>query len=206
MARLAEPNATRDDIINLLKKEFGDDYAGCNPEDLFPESDLKITFGFENYGVPWSEYESCRKDTGWYEINGTTVALCWAGGDWEKPVWFAVYVERGGKRLRVYVPTVGNCFDIYCKTALGSQGEWGVDPEEVWPPDLTNSEDRVDDWEDYLVEHINVDDMLRDIGARIEGASPVVPFKKKHGLKYDAKALDEWIEQGKPGRERDDDV
>jgi len=195
MPRLAEPNATEEDIINLLKKEFGDDYLDYSPLDALPESDLKITFDSENFGTPWSKYESSRRDTGWYEINGTTVALCWAGGDWERPVWFAVYVEHGGKRLRAYIPTVGNCFDIYCKTALGSQGNWGPDPEKVWPQDFLDNDDRIRDWEEYLADHVDIDDMLKDIAARIEGASPVVPFKKKHCLKYDAKALDEWLAQ-----------
>lgn len=40
-------------------------------------------------------------------------------------------------------------------------------------------------------------DMLEDIGSRIEGAELCKPLKKKHNLKYDAKKLNEWIQQGR---------
>lgn len=204
MPRLAEPNATKEQIVQLIKdwkdvedrkswEEFEWEYH--TPE-IIPEKDFKIKFDFENFEAPWQNDYDAEEEyiVGWYEINGTTVALCYACGDWEYPVYFAVYLERGGKKLRAYVPTVGNCFNVYLKVALGSEEEYHRkdDLKKLLPEDLLD-EDRLEDWHQYLATKINLDDMLRDIGARIEGATPVVPFKKKHELFYDAKALDEWL-------------
>lgn len=199
MPRLAEPNVTREQIVQFIKDWKDDEsWDECEWEYdtpyIIPEKDFKIRFDFENFDAPWQEsHEWDKEDTGWHEVNGTTIALCKAGGDWEYPVYFAVYLERGGKRLRAYVPTVGNCFNIYLKVALGSEGEYFRKEELKKLPEDLKDEDRLDKWHQYLDAHVNIDDMLKDIGARIEGATSVVPFKKKHDLFYDAKALDEWL-------------
>lgn len=196
MSRLAEPNATKEQIIQLLKKKLGRNWEFYNPSEIIPESDLKVKFDFENFRAPWFTFCCDDECVGWYEINGTTVALCYAGGDWEFPVYFAVYLERGGKKLRVYIPTTGNCFNIYLKAALGSEEVYFCEEDlrKLLPEDLMN-ESRLNDWYRYLVAKIDLGDMLKDIGAEIEGAKPVVSFEKKHGLFYDAKALDEWLKE-----------
>ena len=205
MPRLAEPNATKEQIVQLIKGwkdvEDRESWDECEWEYytpyIIPEKDFKIRFDFENFEAPWQEGYEVGSDNivGWYEVNGTTIALCYAGGDWEYPVYFAAYLERGGKRLRAYIPTVGNCFNIYLKAAFGSEEAYFSEEEvkKKMPADLLD-EDRLGEWYRYVSEtKINLDDMLKDIGARIEGATPVVPFKKKHELFYDAKALDEWL-------------
>ncbi len=208
MPRLAEQNTTKEQIIQFIKDRPSKDWMDAEDREdweewaweyhtpeIIPESDFKIRFDFENFDAPWQkDHEYDKDDTSWHEVNGTTIALCKAGGDWEHPVYFAVYLERGGKKLRAYVPTVGNCFNVYLKVALGSEEEYHRkdDLKKLLPGDLLD-ENRLEDWHQYLAAKINLDDMLKDIGARIEGATPVVPFKKKHGLFYDAKALDEWL-------------
>ena len=195
MARKAEPNATAqmiEDLWDKLNEKYDDDYF-----EIIAEKDMKVIFNTENMSMPWM----CDfgDGIGFYEINGTTIALCCAGGDWETPVYFALYVEKGGKKLRMYIPTIGNVFDGYCKTAFGSAGEYGDKmPEDCWPEAFLDEDevcgnDKYEAYTEYIQAHFSVDDMLKDIGARIEGATPCVPFKKKP-LKWD-KTAKEWAKK-----------
>jgi hypothetical protein len=193
MPRYAEPNATAEMIENLWYK-LEEEYDGDIEEMLPLDKDFKVIFDFENDAKPWYK-DNFSDKVGFYQINGTTIALCCAGGDWECPVYYALYVEKGGKKLRMYIPTIGNVFDGYCKTAFGSAGEYGDKmPEDVWPEDFLdeeNGDDNYYNYQRYLEAHENLEDMLADIGARIEGATPCVPFGKKR-LKWD-KAAKEWV-------------
>lgn len=95
--------------IPELKKEIDK----WEPWDLFCklEKDLgKIEFDFENF----SELEDYRITS-----FGVPYLLCWAGGDWEYPVYFMIYWD--GKSLRGYIPTKGNTFRKDTKTAFGSE-------------------------------------------------------------------------------------
>ena len=55
--------------------------------------------------------------------NGVPVVRLIIGGDWEIPVQAFLYWD--GKALRGYIPTYGNTFNRYCKSAMGSEGEDG---------------------------------------------------------------------------------
>lgn len=55
--------------------------------------------------------------------NGVPVVRMIIGGDWEIPVQAFLYWD--GKSLRGYIPTYGNTFNRYCKSAMGSEGEDG---------------------------------------------------------------------------------
>lgn len=182
MIRYAEPNVTPEMIEQQWEKtwkEFGEDWL----EEL-PDEDLEVTFNFENFSTPWCK--DFGEHVGFYDVNGTTIALCIAGGDWETPVYFALFLEKDTKKIRMYTPFVGNHFDFYCKTAFGSQGDFGdIDPDTAWPEELREDADKMDDWEDYVIQHVNVEDMLADIAAHIEGATPCVPCSKEP-LWYDA--------------------
>jgi hypothetical protein len=198
MPRYAEPNATPEMIEELYDKlcqkqeeEF------LSPFDIIPEKDFKVRFNDENFELPWMDCE--WSESGFYEVNGTTIALCCAGGDWETPVYFAIYIEKGGKRLRAYIPTIGNQFDFYCKTAFGSQED--VDCESLWPKEFVQEDydiyecardSQLELWREFVEENCNVDDMLKDIASRIEGATPCVPFKKKP-LKYNTPQFQAWL-------------
>lgn len=46
---------------------------------------------------------------------------CDAGGDWEHPLFFIIYMD--GKQLRGYIPTCGNTFNTIFKTAFFSESE-----------------------------------------------------------------------------------
>lgn len=67
------------------------------------------------------------------EDNGLTYILVAAGGDWETPVYNAIYWD--GKKVRVYQPTYGNSVNADFKSAFGS--EWdsyceGVDEKDIY--------------------------------------------------------------------------
>lgn len=57
--------------------------------------------------------------------NGFTFLGCYGSGDWEEPIYFIVYYD--GKNLRGYIPTYGNTFNSYAKTAFGSDYETEVE-------------------------------------------------------------------------------
>lgn len=52
--------------------------------------------------------------------NGLTFYGYMAGGDWECPVFLIIYFD--GKKLRSYTPAYGNCVNLDCHTAFGSEG------------------------------------------------------------------------------------
>lgn len=53
--------------------------------------------------------------------NGLTFYGYMAGGDWEYPVFLIIYFD--GKKLRSYTPAYGNCVNLDCHTAFGSEGD-----------------------------------------------------------------------------------
>lgn len=75
----------------------------------------KIQFDRENYECFGSKYP-----LGFRTLpNGMNFVGCMAGGDWEYPVHYVVYWD--GKKIRGYVPTNGNTFNVKTKTAYGSE-------------------------------------------------------------------------------------
>lgn len=44
-----------------------------------------------------------------------------AGGDWEHPVFFLLYIE--GEEIKCYIPKEGNTYNKICMTAFGSEGD-----------------------------------------------------------------------------------
>ena len=84
-----------------------------------PKGDYKVKFDFENFSDPEHAFEPFGEFEGFYQLNDFAIGLCLAGGDWESPVYFAVYIDDNNK-LRAYIPTVGNVFNIYTKSAFGS--------------------------------------------------------------------------------------
>ncbi len=87
-------------------------------------SDLrKIDFDFENYSTPNEDNRDTNTDRilGWHTLpNGFSFLGCWAGGDWETPVYFILYWD--GEKVRGYVPEDGNTFNSKYRTAYGSEG------------------------------------------------------------------------------------
>lgn len=139
-----------------------------------PEKDFKITFDDENYFTPedeesfGDEYDETSGTTGYYQVGDFAVGLFAAGGDWEKPVFYAAYISDKDK-IRVYIPTKGNCFNPWTKTAIGSERDCD---DETWckmPKEFRDEDDFTDayfDWADNLKYDTNA--MLEDIKERIQ--------------------------------------
>ena len=92
----------------------------------------KIQFDFENYDIgnadpSFEQYPTDHQGYNGYTVgyevlsNGLPVLFVNAGGDWELPICFCIYYD--GKKLRGYVPTEGNVFNVEQKCAYGSEDE-----------------------------------------------------------------------------------
>jgi len=197
MPRYAEPHATPEMIKNLYDELCQSYGSFVSPFYVVPEIDLQNIFNNDIFETPWTNDKQSKSD--FYEVNGTIIALCCAGGDWETPVYFAIYIEKDRKRLRAYVPTIGNQFDFYCKTAFGSQDF--ANCESLWPKEFIQEDyniyghardSQLELWREFVEENCNVEDMLKDIASVIEGATPCVPFKKEP-LKYNSPKFKAWL-------------
>lgn len=71
---------------------------------------FKVEFDMENYGLDCLGMAS----------TGIPYLVAWYGGDWELPMVVFYYFDDKGK-LRNYIPTKGNCFNVITKTAYGSE-------------------------------------------------------------------------------------
>lgn len=76
----------------------------------------KVNFDFENH-----EVDEVDPDLSIHRKlpDGTEIIWCWAGGDWESPVSFVLYLDPNDK-IRAYIPKNGNCYCTKCNTACGS--------------------------------------------------------------------------------------
>ena len=129
MSRFAKANVTIDDLKNKILEFTGetdiqdaiwslDKYSLPNPirKDL-----SKINFDMENsdlmgeYNMPGTE------DLKAFEMLGDfPVAWICAGGDWEQPLLFVLYIGDKGE-LRAYIPKDGNAYNHKEKCAYGSE-------------------------------------------------------------------------------------
>ena len=131
-------------MIEASKDEYyetEDDLNPVNIKDKISPKDFKIIFDCENFITPLDEYiyDNGKNENGveFIQLDNFPIALCYAGGDWEYPVWFSIYIDDNNK-LRVYIPTNGNTFNKYTKTAFGSEESTKLDPIKIWKdiPDL----------------------------------------------------------------------
>lgn len=85
------------------------------------------------------DFENCERDT---EVSvpsklpdGTEFIWAWAGGDWEAPVSFILFIDPKD-RVRAYIPTDGNIFCKDCRAAYGSchcEEEHDIDDDDAEP-------------------------------------------------------------------------
>lgn len=121
--------------------------------------DLKVSFDFENFEIVG--YKTLA--------NGLTYLECYAGGDWEHPVTFIIYWD--GKKLRGYVPTEGNPWNLTTKQAYGNDEDDDLkDARKRWP----DCPDNLDGWFDS-----DGEEMLKDIQARILPTPKGLPINKQ---------------------------
>jgi len=113
-------------VVTNLKDYWGTELAELNAQIVKDLS--KVEFDCENLcglGEDWAGEEQY----GFHTLdNGLTFLGLAAGGDWEWPVYFIIYWD--GFKLRGYIPTKGNCYDVKNKIAWGNEDELGFETEE----------------------------------------------------------------------------
>lgn len=83
--------------------------------------DLGHVMDFENAGYEESEGFGVYKSILGPRYFGKIPAVgCYAGGDWEFPVFFLIFLEEDGKTLRAYIPKEGNIWNYDSKEAFGN--------------------------------------------------------------------------------------
>ena len=101
------------DVAFIFHSALG--YLGSSVKVM--EDISKIEFDIENLDI--EEY---------VQTPGYDYLLAYAGGDWETPIYFAIYSD--GKTLRGYVPEEGNFYDKKNKRAFGNSDD--VDAEALY--------------------------------------------------------------------------
>lgn len=84
--------------------------------------------------------------------DGTAIVWAFAGGDWEFPVHFVLYLDPKNK-IRAYIPSDGNVYCHKCKCTYGSC-------------ECDDQQEEFDD--DYYTDHLNFQAMFEDVNNRIE--------------------------------------
>ena len=125
--------------------------TGCKDNSATYKDVHKINFDFENCGETDEFYDEDIANHRQLK-DGTAIIWGYAGGDWELPVQFVLYLDPKNK-VRAYVPSDGNVYCHKCKCAIGTC-ECDDQPEEF------------DD--DYYTNNLNLSAMMEDVNNRIE--------------------------------------
>lgn len=96
--------------------------ASLELENVIIKDLSKVNFDWENCGCAINQDDPCGF---WTTPSGVPTLGCYAGGDWEDPVYFVLYPESKTS-IRAYVPKAGNTWGLSTKAAWGSGGS----PEE----------------------------------------------------------------------------
>lgn len=77
------------------------------------EKDLTVRFDWENFDYSTKTLNGVTRRKRWWGIKSIyyfPFLCCYAGGDWEYPVFFIIYLD-GKNKIRAYVPRDGNVYD-----------------------------------------------------------------------------------------------
>lgn len=138
-AKLLMENEDEDFYLELLSKENTPkdneamyralEFLHSNDDTI--RADNKFNADAENIIIgtngDFCNYEEGENDIGRHLMglqtlpNGLTFYGYMAGGDWEYPVFLIIYFD--GKKLRSYTPSYGNCVNLDCHTAFGSEND-----------------------------------------------------------------------------------
>lgn len=128
MARLAAkitPRELWDCFQNKIKEKFGDRepylYSIVSEIGKIGKDISKVKFNFENsyYQVD----DSLDRKLGVQQAGDLSYIGCQAGGDWEYPVYFVIYLDQDKTTFRGYVPFDGNTWNHDTKMAFGNSEE-----------------------------------------------------------------------------------
>lgn len=126
LAAKVSPQELWDFFQNKVIEKFGND-GGCLSEIVSDIGKIgkdiaKVSFDFENSYFQTSDSSSDR-EFGPMQIGDLSFIGCMAGGDWEFPVYFIIYLDKDKKTLRGYIPSEGNPWNRDTKTAFGNDEE-----------------------------------------------------------------------------------
>jgi nucleoside-diphosphate kinase len=112
----------------------------------------KVKFDFENYGWSIDEYLMYGSLIGYNKIGDIEFCGCAAGGDWEYPVFFIIYLDQDGKTLRGFIPKEGNAWNYNTNKALGNDSEADIEflTKALKLPHIDDFEDEFDAFDDFL--------------------------------------------------------
>jgi hypothetical protein len=170
MPRYAKKGSTREDIIEVMIKELQSEkmrqYVDGRDIDYEDEDDVIHNYihnvvgysnSIANKDVSKIDFDFENSDTAFGFLGTlpdyTTLIWCMAGGDWEAPVYFCLYLDPDN-HIRAYVPKDGNTYCHKCKSAWGT-----CDCNEG-----KDSEDHLND-DDYGPDY---DAMYKDVCNRIQ--------------------------------------
>lgn len=110
-----------------MKEGYGEDWesgASCYVDYLLEHSkDLsKVIFSTENISFMGEFDVKGFNGIGFVQMGDLTFLMVEAGGDWETPILFCLYIDNKGK-VRGYIPENGNTYNKKWKTAYGSEEE-----------------------------------------------------------------------------------
>jgi hypothetical protein len=91
----------------------------------------KVSFSFENFFYSHLDENLGRADgflgyrKFWTRLPLTCFSYigCLAGGDWEFPLYFPIYMDKDGKTFRGYIPQKGNVWNYATKKAFGNDDQ-----------------------------------------------------------------------------------
>jgi hypothetical protein len=149
MSRFAAPCSIEDlkkyifDAAKKYDKVTRDDFEvgdlGCEFSEILHKNDLdKVSFDWENfeYTEQTREFHS-RENTfmGYHTLsNGFSFLGCYAGGDWETPIYLIIYYS--GTELRGYIPSKGNTYNLKTKKTYGHEDGDSGSSEDAPEPDF----------------------------------------------------------------------
>lgn len=148
-------------LWDLFHAQFPDGFDRYDLDRLGPKlvKDLgKVSFDFENCEYDHLEEELGRATgfLGYRKFWTRSPLTCFsyigfsAGGDWEYPVKFLIYMDQDGKTFRGYVPQEGNVWNYDTKQAIGNDED--ADSEflkkwtKKWRPDIYKECEENNDW------------------------------------------------------------
>lgn len=128
----------------------------------------KLEFDFENCSWQKGDYKMYGDLLGYNKIGDFQFCGCAAGGDWEFPVFFLVYLDQDGKTLRGFIPKQGNAWNYDTNQALGND----EDDDIAFLIKVLNVDRDTTDLDDvasaYGEDLINVDLLKETIASRFE--------------------------------------
>ena len=89
---------------------------------------MRVSFDFENYEYTHGSFIGQFRNLLGPRYFGKVPAVgCAAGGDWEYPVFFIVYLDTDGVTLKSYIPKDGNTWNYDAESAFGNDEKADAD-------------------------------------------------------------------------------